>query len=409
MFKKFLLTVLLAISLLGCKKNSLMDNLFSKSYLVLPASIELSNPFTEAVTSFVVHNSALYAGTKNTTSGAEVYRYSGSVMEKVLDPTTAFFVAEGWGASFAYVSAMYSFGSQLYVGVYNAASGARVYRTTNSSVVPHTWELVYSDVSPFYSVGSIMVFSGQLYLGVSSFDTGGTGTEKVRIYRSATGAAPWTEVTGGWGLYNNEIAGFVIYEGNLFIATIKQSGNYGDGAELWYYNGAAWSARVDSDSGGAVFGGGFGDPHPNQIPNNMGIASLAIDSGYLYIGVKNITSGGAPDTGCKIWRTSNSAVYASYQQLISNGFGSVNNISVDSLVVFGGYVYALTRNTTTGTQMWKASPGNPTSWTKVNNDGFGDPLNVSGRAAIVFNSRLYIGLEKSSGANATIIEYGAAP
>jgi hypothetical protein len=409
MFKKISITLLLIFIIFGCKQNSLLDNLFSKNYLVMPASITLSNPFTEAVTSFAIHNSALYAGTKNTTSGAEVYKYSGSVMEKVLDPTTAFFIGEGWGGAFQYISSMYSFGSQLYVGVYNAVNGTRVYRTTDSSVIPHVWELVYSNVPPFNAAGAMTSFSGELYIGISSFDTGAVGTEKVRIYKSATGAAPWTDVTGGWGLYNNEIAGFAIYEGMLFIATIKQSNNYGDGAELWFYNGAVWSARVDSDTGTAVFGGGFGYPHPNQLPKNMGLASLGIDSGYLYIGVKNLTAAGMADTGCKVWRTNNTSNYTSYLELMSTGFGDINNVSVDTIIPYGGYVYVLTRNSITGTQMWRTSSASPLSWTKVNTDGFGDSLNVSGRAAIVFNTRLYIGLEKSTGANATVIEYGVAP
>jgi hypothetical protein len=97
-----------------------------------------------------------------------------------------------------------------------------------------------------------------------------------------------------------------------------------------------------------------------------------------------------------------------YYEMINNGFGDINNISVDALIVFKSNLYALTRNYTSGTKMYKTTDGS--SWVQVNSNGFGDPTNVSGRAVIIFDNKLYIGLEKDSGqAGATVVYYSTAP
>ncbi len=389
--------------------NIVVSKIISKTYTISDGEIPSPDPtFTEAVTYFAEFNSKLYAGTKNTTTGAEVFLLEGSVFTKVLDPA-----ALGWNGNYKYISSMYAFNGRLYVGVYNEVDGAEVWRTTDTSSTPYTWEKVYDNANPFNAVDAIIEYKGYILLGVSSYDTNGANHQKVHVYYSSTGnSGSFTnELTGGhtWGLHNNEIANFTIYNNELYIATIKDRTQFGDGCELFKYTGTpgsgSWTGLVD-DSVGIRDGGIDGNN------NNMGLPSFAEYGTYFYMGVKNVkavpSDGKTPDTGCKIWRSDNLTNAGNYFEMVNNGFGDINNISVDSLIVFQGKLYALTRNYTTGTEMYSTTDG--VSWTQVNTDGFGDATNVSGRAVIIYDNKLYIGLEKDSGqAGATVVYYSTAP
>jgi hypothetical protein len=386
------------LSVFSCSDNVLFNT--SPPELIYPESIPIQTSFTEAVTYFAVHDNKLYAGTKNLSFGAEVYVFSGNNMIKVFTSPSN---------NYEYVSSMHSDGSHLYVGLYNETNGATLYRS--NTITPTdgigNWTLVYQNGSnQFYSIGAIAEYAGQLYIAVSSFDSG-SGDKVIVLRSNDSGASFTTDISGGWLGHNNEAANFKVYNGRLYIATIKDDEYHGDGGELFFYNGTSWDAHVDSDTAGAEFAGGFGDSQ------NMGFPSFAVFNGYFYMGVRNQQQGAndppLPATGCKIWRSNNMDSAAAYEEVVNNGFGTVNNISVDSMVNYGGYLYALTRNYTTGTQMWRSATGNAGTWSKRAQNGFGDSQNVSGRAVIIFNGIMYIGLETSTGGGATIIQYGAAP
>lgn len=398
------------IKAIGYKTDWKNSSVVTRNYIIDNGAVPPPAVETGAITFLVVHNSQLYCGTKNTTAGAEVYLFtSESNFVKVLDPA-----ALGWNGTYEYINSMASIGGRIYVGVYNAVNGGEVWRTTNTSVTPYLWEKVYDQNPPFNSIGAIAEFGGSVVIGVSSFDTGGSNTDKVRILYSNSGNGPFTDITGPWGLYNNEVAYFTVYGGHLYIATIKQSNNFGDGCELYRYEGVPesgnWRALVDQ--AGGIRGGGFAAAGGANA-NNMGLTSFAEYGGYFYMGVKSVTvTTGLPNQGCKIWRSNDMLTEASYQPVVGDtaavngGFGSIQNVSVDTLIVFQGTLYALTRNSVTGTQLWGSTDG--INWTQRNTSGFGDVNNTSGRAAIVFNNKLYIGLEKSGG-GASLIYFSSAP
>ncbi len=394
------------VFLISCTNNAVFN--IPTHTVVKPASISVTNPFTEAVTYFAIHNSNLYAGTKISGGGTEVYRYSGSNMVLVFSEVNT---------NYKYVSSMCSFNGKLYIGLYNASTGAELRRTVDDTVYPHTWETVETATVPYNSVGAMIEYQSRLVIGLSSFDTG--GNEKVILLHSATGdSGSFISLSNDgpnlWGLHNNEVANFYIYNNDLYIATIKDKSVFGDGAELYKYTGIPEAGSliglVDADTSSPVRYGGMG-PIGTSYSTNMGFPSFVESGAYFYIGVKNIVQDGTgvtPNTGCKIWRTSDTGATAAYQEVVDNGFGDVNNISVDSMIVFHGYIYALTRNYTTGSELWRSSTGNSGTWVKRNSDGFGDSANVSGRAVIIHNGVLYIGLDRST-AGATILQYGAAP
>jgi hypothetical protein len=419
---KITLILIIISTLVGCKSTSLFDSAYSSGTVSLPGTISGINSFSEAVTFLTVHAGNVYAGTKNTTSGAEIYLISGNTSTKVLDPSAGIFPSEGWGASTPYISSMATFGGRLYAGIY-CLTGGRVYRTVSTASVPYTWERVYQHSDALLkSVDAMIEFSipsSYLYIGLS----GSVYPQKVRIYRSASGAnSSFAEVNTffAWTDYNIKISNFYISNdagaSRLFVAIAKDANMAAEGCELWWYDGSSiWQARVNNNAGTYTLGAkssGFAPGGGGGYDNNVGIDSLLYFNGYLYIGVLNIGVAGAaytPFTGTKIWRSDNLAVEANYQEVVNDGFGDINNISIDALLEYGGYIYALTRNNN-GTQMWRSSTGDAGSWTKRFDNGYGDATNISGRSAVVFAGSLYIGLEKSTGVSgASLIRFSAAP
>jgi uncharacterized repeat protein (TIGR02543 family) len=87
------------------------------------------------------------------------------------------------------------------------------------------------------------------------------------------------------------------------------------------------------------------------------------------------------------------------------GFGDTNNEIVQSLVVFGGELYAGTFNAVTGTEILKYVSG--TAWTQVNDNGFDDINNRSTDSMVVFN-KLYAGTRNNT-TGAEIWEYQVTP
>lgn len=78
-----------------------------------------------------------------------------------------------------------------------------------------------------------------------------------------------------------------------------------------------------------------------------------------------------------------------WSQVSTHGFGSTENWWVDSLSVFGDYLYAGTWNPL-GAEIWRSSDG--TAWFPVAGSGLGDAHNQGVVAACAFNGALYVGL-----------------
>lgn len=81
------------------------------------------------------------------------------------------------------------------------------------------------------------------------------------------------------------------------------------------------------------------DPATNKQYANMDTDASAVFKGYLYIGTYNYGYFGRTTSGAQIWRTSDGTTW---QQVVGNGFGSVNRSSISHMTVFGGYLYATT-------------------------------------------------------------------
>jgi len=123
---------------------------------------------------------------------------------------------------------------------------------------------------------------------------------------------------------------------------------------------------------------GFGDP-ANRIN------SLGVFGGYLYAGTYNFGGNGA-----QLWRASDGL---NWTPVITNGFGNASNVGIDHLIEFNGQLYAGIWNQTDsppytqGGEIWRSGDG--LNWTRVVTQGFGDPTNGEVMRLAVFNNQIY--------------------
>jgi hypothetical protein len=114
--------------------------------------------------------------------------------------------------------------------------------------------------------------------------------------------------------------------------------------------------------------------------NYAALAMTSSASGDLYVGTGR-------NNGGEVWRLSGS----SWTKLNNPGFGSANNYNINVLVFFKNSLYAGTENYTTGAQVWKYVGPGPANWKAIGRNGMGDPKNRSVTSAALFGNpaRLY--------------------
>lgn len=213
-----------------------------------------------------VHTTALgggiaYIGTTNMISGGGVYRsVNGSSWTQI--NTNGF----GTKENFMVAPTMQVFkgsASQdyLYVGTRNTTTGAQVWRTPYDNTTPSNWTKVadFSTIdtsvkTPTYGY----VFNNKLYVG-----TDGT---TAYLYESADGSA-WSKNTGvgnGFGISTNRnIASMVEFNGMLYATTHNPT----TGGQLWRSaDGDAWTS-VTSDAFGK--GNSIDELHNLRVANGI--------------------------------------------------------------------------------------------------------------------------------------------
>ena len=255
----------------------------------------------------------------------------------------------------------------LYAGTGNYATGGEVWRSANGTA----WDQVSLDgfgnaANANAEIGEI--FNGNLYVGTANAATGG------EIWRCAVcDGTDWTQVvSGGLGDGSNEsVERIMVFSNALYATTI----NYNEGVEVWT------SPSGDAGSWTRASTGGFGDA------KNTGLWAAAVFNGYLYA---STAQWGAPwsedtHTGAEVWRTSDGSAWT---QVNADGFGDRNNMSA-WLEPFGGYLYGMTNNYGTGTQLWRCASCDGSDWSEVVSDGFGNLDNMGGNFMLGFGGDFY--------------------
>ncbi len=177
---------------------------------------------------------------------------------------------------------------------------------------------------------------------------------------------------------NNEEVEIIEYKGDIYAGI----GVGGESQVYRYISGDNWE-QVNKNA--------------FEIDVERGVASMAVHNGYLYVGDRFDLGGGF------VLRTKaqGGPPFTDWTQVNIGGFGDVNNQQISDLKSFGSFLYAATKNSITGTEIWRTQEaGGPpyTDWTQVNLDGFSDVNNVDTPFLGIYDGYLYASTGKSSGA-----------
>jgi PKD repeat protein/sugar lactone lactonase YvrE len=329
------------------------------------------------ISSLGVFGGYIYAGSYNSSNGAQLWRASNGLNWTPV-VTTGFGYASNVGISY-----LVEFNGQLYAGIRNQTNnppytqGGEIWRSSDGL----NWTRVVSQGFGDPTNAEVMrlaVFNNQIYAGTWSY----TYTHGAEIWRSSTGNSnDWQQVvSNGFGDASNAaIMDMVEFNGALYAGT--RFGALGNGADLWRStDGLNWTPVVTD---------GFG------YTGTYDIAALAVFQNYLYAGTGKYDFVSQTYPGGQVWRcsqASNCDELADWELVVPNGFGNPDNINISALRVFDGYLYAIPYNFSTGLEVWRTSNG--TNWEQVSLPGLGDSNNRGtywNNGIATFNNRLYIG------------------
>ncbi len=219
----------------------------------------------------------------------------------------------------------------------------------------------WGDATNLYA-WSQTTFNNQLYVGTFNQENG------AQILRYD--GLDWEPVvTAGLNSTNNSgVRNLIVFEGQLYAGTRNDI----DGAEVWRSaDGANWEV---------VISGGFGSAL------NSAVRAMTIYKQRLFVGMQAEGEGSG-----QLYLTRDGD---NWSPVILNGFQG-DNSSIHVLEQFGSWLYAGTKNSTSGLQIWRTL--NARNWENVvgplsgNESGFGIPSNNVVFDLHVFNGNLYVG------------------
>ena len=289
------------------------------------------------------------------------------------------------------IEALAEFNSYLYAATYTwvcddlncntgHTNGTQIWSSSDGS----TW----NNVTPAGSIGSgnrhiadFAVFDGYLYASLDSSDP----TNGAEIWRTANGLA-WARVLeNGFDndVYNTVALSLVVYKGNLYAGT-RHGDWYSDGHADGPLGGEVWSSN-NGTTWIRVNDPGFGNLEAHRVEK------LLVFKDGLYAYVSHV---GGTVNGADVWRCIQTvcSTQSNWTKVMDNGFGNPQNQYLYTGASFNGYLYGAVANYATGFQLWRTSDG--ATWEKASsNDGLGDSNNqyVSNNAMTVFNNSLFIG------------------
>ncbi|MHB8897068.1 MAG: hypothetical protein ACYC99_18105, partial [Candidatus Geothermincolia bacterium] len=330
------------------------------------------------------HGGFLYAGTGNTSTGCEIWRYDGASWQRVVGRGGAGTTAPGFGdPRNTAVNSMVSWHGYLWVGTNNnpnaspPGTGAEMWRFDGS-----TWAQANLDGfdDPLHNgtVSSIVAFGSYLYAGVYNQNDG------CRVYRTlGTGALPladWSQTNNdGFDLdwTNQDVSALTVFGGYILAGTY----NSATGCEVWRSDDGHTWFQANTD--------GFG------TASNEEITAFAALGTYLYAGIANLS--GPAAAGCKVFRASvgSGLPFSDWTQVNTSGFGDSHNTGAQSLFSDGAHLFVGTYNTLTGGEIWRTAAAGSApygDWVQSNDDGFGNGDNDEAVWSLAqYNTFLYAG------------------
>ncbi|MBD3330510.1 DUF11 domain-containing protein [Candidatus Peregrinibacteria bacterium] len=326
----------------------------------------------------------LYAGTTNTVTGAEVWKYDNGTTWSQLN-SDAF--GDSNNSSIFSITDYYN---NKFASTYNSNSGTEIWKYTNSN-----WN--QTNIDGFGEINNrfskLITYDEQLYAGTGNAST---GTEVWRLKKSdleltqsVSDSTPQEEdsititltlTNNGSDHATNVTITDLLPTGLTYSSDTPSQGTYVSGTGVWTVgtvnsgNSATLQIVADVDTNTAtqtisnkaeVTASDQFDP--DSTPNNDN--EDEDDQETVDISVVNIVG--------------------YFEQVSTAGFGSTNVHRITSLTNFNNKLYATTGayNEPTGAQVWEYDGS---TWTQVNTNGFGDDNNDSiFDEAIIHDNELY--------------------
>ncbi|GMQ83962.1 MAG: hypothetical protein BMS9Abin06_0710 [Gammaproteobacteria bacterium] len=305
--------------------------------------------FNSMAFSMKVFGDYLYVGVGSRSRPAELWRYDGNTWQQITD--TGFGNPNNRG-----IRALRIYRKQLYAATINQVEGAEIWRSADGL----TWEPVMTGGfgTPINgAVRSLMPFMHRLY----------AGTQRLTLEAptiDAPASAPDSKLP---------------LEAPVTNALIP-----GQGSEVWRsFNGGRW-VPINED--------GFGNLN-NQSAHTMGILG-----GVLYVGTRNVATGG------EIWRTTDGV---SFEQVVGpqsstpGGFGNPDTALIVHMKNFKGKLYVATANLLDGFALMSTSDGK--TYEQIGEPGFGDPDNGEAWRMHKYQGALWLGV-----ANLNVLKKGGS-
>lgn len=335
----------------------------------------------EDVPSLTTDGTNLYAGTGVNSGDAEVWKYNGSTWAKIGGDT----VNSSWAlTTYDYVHSLSFFGGNLYAGLGFSTGEAEVWRWNGTS-----WTQIGGDNLNGGWTGSQQVRTLQndgtnLYASVSIVGTAG-GADLWRWNGTSWAQIGGDGINSSWAASTyEEVLSSFFQAGNLYVGLGTNAGD----AEVWRWNGSAWSRIGFSGS-------------PFTAATYEGVYSISGDGTNIYAGI------GLSQNDGDVWRW-NGTTWAQIGGDNLNG-GWTQGYIINTMAWYDSKLFADATQASTGDVMFS---WNGTAWSRQAGQFFNGSWGYSNMSAVrtmtTASGKLYAGLQASGAGGATVFEYNGS-
>jgi hypothetical protein len=334
----------------------------------------------ESVTSLATDGTNIYAGLGLTAGDAEVWKYNGSSWTKIGGDT----LNSSWANStYTAVYSMTYFNSTLYAGLGSSSGAAEVWRWNGTFWVQIGGDGLGSSWATSNTVNKLENDGTNLYAGLATPSTAG-GADLWKYNGSS-----WSQI-GGDGLNSSwtastyeEVLSIFYQDGSLYVGIGTGTGD----AEVWKWNGSAWSRLAYS---GSSF----------PAATYQGIYSLSGDGTNIYAGAGNGSS------NADVWKYNGSTWTQIGGDGLNSGWTGTSNWSIPVLAWFNSKLYADIGVLNNGDVMHSY---NGSVWTREAGQNYNGSWGFNGFTSVqsmaTNKGKLYAGMSNNGGSYPSVYEY----
>ena len=304
-----------------------------------------ANGTFETVSAMTSDGTDLVVGLGSGTGDAEVWSWNGTTWTKIGGDA----INSSWQVStFEYVYSLVEMGGNIYAGLGSGGNDAEVWRWNGTTWTKIGGDSINSGWTTNYDIVSSLTGDGtNIYAGLSA--TAG----EAEVWR--WNGISWTKIGGdainsSWADLTYEYVLSMTYVGGNLYAGL---GLTADDAEVWSWNGAAWT-KIGGDLVNSSWGAGY-----------EGVYSLVNDGTNVYAGL------GASAGDNEVWSWNGAAWTKIGGDGVNSGF--TNTLTTVKAMSYGNSTLFAGLNSASGTLSGLVWSWNGSSWTRIG----GDSVNFS--------------------------------